>query len=291
MKKPMKTILFSLLALGLLSLASCRKEDPQLGEPPTDADATFVYSPTDANPNIINFSAPNPNMVNIWDFGNGLKGEGTNVQGIYPNAGSYTVTLTVFNQGGSNFSSQELVIDQTDLSLLDNPYYNTLTEGADGIGYKTWYIDSNEIGHFGVGPDPISPLGNVPEWWSAGPNDKPGCGLYDDRFVFHLNGFKYDMLTNGDVYIHNSFSGDFPGSFLNLGDYTAPYQDQLNEQWSVVEEDGVATLSVSNDSFIGFYTGVNSYTIIEYTDSTMSLQYDHEPASEGLHWYLKLRAE
>jgi PKD repeat protein len=289
--KLMKTTLLLILTLGIFSLTSCKKDNPQLGDPPSVADATFSYAPSAANPNIIDFTAPNGNMVNIWDFGNGLKGEGANVQGIYPNAGTYTVTLTVFNQGGNNSTSQEIVIDQTDLSLLDNPYYNALTGGADGAGFKTWYIDSNETAHFGVGPDPVSPLGDVPEWWSAGPNDKPGCGLYDDRYTFHLDAFKFDMATNGDVYIHNSFESAFPGSFQNLGDFTAPYEDQLGEQWSVVEEDGEATLTVSNNSFIGFYTGVRSYKILSITDSTMSLQYDHEPASEGLHWYLKLRAE
>jgi len=287
----MKYLVLSVLSIGILSLTSCKKENPQLGDAPSDEDAVFTYAPTDSSDNIIDFSATNPDMVNIWDFGNGLKGEGTNVHAIYPNAGTYTVTLTVFNKGGSNSSSQEVVIDQTDLSLLDNPYYNALTGGANGPGFKTWYIDSSETGHFGVGPDPISPLGNVPEWWSAGPNDKPGCGLYDDRYTFHLNAFKFDMVTNGDVYIHNSFEGAFPGSFQNLGDFTAPFDDQLNEQWSVVEEDGEATLTVSNNSFIGFYSGVRTYKILEISDSTMSLQYDHEPASEGLHWYLKLRAQ
>ena len=290
MKTTIKYLALSLVTVGVLSLGSCKKENPQLGAPPADSDAVFTYAPTDTNDNIIEFTAANPNMVNIWNFGNGLKGEGTNVHAIYPNAGTYTVTLSVFNKGGHKTSSQEIVIDQTDLSLLNNPYYNALTGGASGLGYKTWYIDSNETAHFGVGPDPISPLGNVPEWWAAGPNDKPGCGLYDDRFTFHLNEFKFDMITNGDVYIHNSFAGDFPGSFQNLGDFTAPFNDLIGEQWSVVEENGEATLSVSNNSFIGFYTGVRTYKILEISDSIMSLQFDHEPASEGLHWYLKLRA-
>ena len=35
---------------------SCKKDNPQLGDPPSDADATFSYAPSVANPNIIDFT-------------------------------------------------------------------------------------------------------------------------------------------------------------------------------------------------------------------------------------------
>ena len=38
---------------------------------------------------------------------------------------------------------------------------------------------------------------------------KPGCGLYDDRYTFHLVGYEYDQVTNGDIYIHNALAGQF----------------------------------------------------------------------------------
>ena len=69
----MKYLVLSILSIGILSLTSCKKENPQLGNPPLDSDAIFTYSPTDTSDNIIDFSASNPEMVNIWDFGNGLK--------------------------------------------------------------------------------------------------------------------------------------------------------------------------------------------------------------------------
>ena len=204
------------------------------------------------------------------------------------NAGTYTVTLTVFNNGGSRTSTQDITIDQDDLSLLNNPIYNKLTGGTAGSGSKTWYIDSLSSGHMGVGPDPESALGPVPEWWAAGPEGKPGCGLYDDRYVFSIDAFRFDMITNGDVYVNNELAGNFPGAFENLGDFTAPFSDRLDESWLLTQgtED---VLSFSGDSFIGFYTGVHDYRILELTDSTMSLQYDHHAG--GLHWYLLLKTE
>lgn len=276
-----------ILFLGTLALASCHK-DPQLGLAPSFEDAQFSYAETDTNENVIALTSNNPNILCQWDLGNGIKKEGNNVSASYPYAGTYTVKLTVFNSGGSKSSTQQIVIAQDDLSLLNNPIYSKLTGGAAGPGFKVWHIDSISAGHMGVGPDPESALGPIPEWWAAGANEKLGCGLYDDRYVFYLNGFKFDMVNNGDVYIHNSLAAQFPGSFQNLGDFTAPYTDQLQGSWLLTDGEQ-PMISLSVNSFIGFYSGVNDYRILELTDSTMQLQYKHHAG--GLQWYLELSTE
>ena len=279
-------LLFTLAMI--IAISSCKKEDPVLIDPPTAADAAFTYTPSAANPNIIEFTASNPDLIANWDFGNGTTGEGTNVTATYPNAGTYIVTLTVFNQGGSNFSSQSIVIENDDLTLLDDPIYNALTGGIDGPGSKTWVMDSTVIGHLGVGPDPVSGLGDVPEYYAAGPNAKSGVGLYNDKYVFHLNAFEFDMETNGDVYVHNELAGDFPGSYENLTDYTAPFEDQLDESWTVsIGAD--TSISLSGASFMGLWTGVQEYRILLVNDTALWLQYKHH--SGGLNWYIKLIPE
>ena len=284
----MKRHTLLLFALALITVISCKKKDPQLGEAPTAADAAFTYLPSAANANIIEFSAVNTDIQAVWDLGNGQTGSGSEITGIYPNAGTYTVKLTVFGSGGSASSTQDIVIDQTDPTLLDGPIYTALTGGATGPGFRTWVIDSISSAHFGVGPDPIGAAGDFPEWWAASPMDKAGAGLYDDRYTFYLNNFQFDMVNNGDVYVHNSLAGDFPGSFENLGDYTAPYTDQLNETWTVTEgaED---ILSVSGSSFIGMWTGFNDYKILQYSDTSLWLSYKHHDG--GLTWYLRLIPE
>ena len=270
-------------------ISSCKKDpEPTLTDPPTAADAGFSYVPSAANDNIIEFTASNASMTCNWNFGNGSTASGSTVSATYPNAGTYTVTLTVFNQGGSASSSQEITIDQTDPSLLNDPLFEYLTGGINGPGSKTWVIDSASATHFGVGPDPTGAAGDYPEWWSAGPNEKPGCGLYDDRFIFYLNNFQYDMITNGNVYVNNELAGDFPGSYENLNDYTAPFPNQLNETWTITK--GLdTTLSVSGSSFIGFWTGIQDYRILNLSDTSLWLQYSHH--SGGLLWYLRLIPE
>lgn len=284
----MKRYTFLLLALATTIAVSCKKKDPQLGEAPTQADAAFTHQPSAANANIIEFSAVNTDIQAVWDLGNGQTATGSNVTGIYPNAGTYTVKLTVFGSGGSASTTQDIIIDQTDPSLLDGPIYAALTGGSTGPGFKTWVIDSVSSAHFGVGPDPIGAAGDYPEWWAASPGDKAGVGMYDDRYVFYLNNFQFDMVNNGDVYVHNSLSGDFPGSFENAGDYTAPYTDQLNETW-VVTEGADTTLSVSGSTFLGMWTGYKDYKIIQYSDTSLWLSYKHHEG--GLTWYLRLIPE
>ena len=277
--------LFAVLAMCGTLFFGCEKYNPSLGEPPVDTDALFTFVPTAANPNIIDFSASNPDILARWDFGNGTKGDGSTATAIYPNAGTYTVTLTVFNKGGSASSTQDLVIDQTDPTLLDNPFYDMLTGGNAGPGSKTWHIDSLVPAHFGVGPRPIGGAGNYPEWYAAAPNDKSGGGLYNDRYVFYLNNFQFDMLANGDVYVDDLQSANFPGGYSNLSDWTAPYNDQVNESWLIDFTD--TTLAVSGNSFLGFYTGVSVYNIINLSDTSLWLQYQDQN-DPGLYWYLRL---
>jgi PKD repeat protein len=279
---------FLLLIIIALAFFSCKKEDPQLGEAPSASDANFTFKPSATKNNIIEFSAENQEILCMWDFGNGSTGEGNKVKGIYPYAGTYTVKLTVFNKGGSKSSTKQIIIAEDDLTLLDNPIYNKLTGGVTGQGFKIWHIDSTSAGHFGVGPDPESASGPIPEWYAASANEKVGCGLYNDRYIFYLNGFKFDMKTQGEAYVHNTLAGNFPGSFLNSGDFTAPYDEILNQTWNLTE--GTENLiTISNNAFIGMYTGVNTYRIVSLTDSTMFLQYKHHTG--GLHWYLKLKSE
>ena len=288
MQKKRNSLAFLFFSFLIIGLFSCKKENPQLGEAPLLADASFTFAPSDTNENVILFTANNPNIINMWDFDNGLQGEGAEVSSIYPNAGTYNVSLSVFNSGGSKTTTQELVIEQTDPGLLNNPIYTMLTGGVDGPGFKTWYIDSLSEGHFGVGPDPISPLGYVPEYWSAPPNAKPGVGMYDDRFTFYLNEYKFDMVTNGDVYVHNTIESQYPGGFENLGDFTVPYENRLNMSWSITEE-ADTMLTVSGDSFIGFGSGFNTYKILELTDTSLYLVYGHHEG--GLLWYVRLKAQ
>ena len=279
----MKYLKLSLLSVGVLFLTMCKKEDPQLGEPATEADAMFTFEASTSSNNVLEFEASNKEIQAVWDLGNGQKGSGPEITGIYPNAGTYEVKLTVFGSGGSASTTQEIIIDQTDPTLLDSPIYDVLTGGDSGPGFKTWVMDSTIAGHFGVGPDPISSSGYTPEWYSAGPLDKTSVGMYDDKYTFYLENFRFDMEVEGDVYVHNGLAGDFPGSYENLNDYTAPYTDQIEESWFITEGAIDTTLTLSGETFMGMWTGFREYKIVSYSDTSLFLACKHFDG--GLTWY------
>ena len=278
------TILILLISLG------CKKDAPELGDPPTDADAAFTFEASAQSDNIIEFTTSNPDVIAVWDFGNGTKGQGTKAKGSYPSKGTYTVMLTIFSRGGSAMSTQDIVIAEDDLSLLSSPIFDFLTGGLDNGGVKTWVIDSNLAGHFGVGPNPAGAAGNFPEYYEAGENEKAGGGMYDDKYRFSLDAFTFDMITHGDVYINSAQAGNFAGSYeASVGDYTSPLDDQLGETWTISTE-GDTTITFSGSSFVGFYAGVHTYQIINIGENELFLRYEDSEAAD-LAWYLRLVPE
>jgi PKD repeat protein len=280
----MKHFIISVLALSIF-LAACNKYDPQLGDPPTSNDALFTYQVSDTSDNVLVFTANNKNILATWDFGNGTKASGTSVTVPYPFAGTYTVRLDVFNKGGSRYSSQDVTINQTDFGLVNNPLWNALTGGVNGPGFKVWYIDSTVTGHMGVGPNPSE----TPIWWQAGPLEKACAGMYNDRYIFYLSNFQFDMMANGELFINDAHAANFPLGYSSCGDWISPFSDQVGESWNLVEEEDIM-LNLSGNASMGFFTGVHSYKVLELTDSTMSIQFE-DTEEPGLVWYHKLRAE
>lgn len=285
----MKKLISGILLLISIQIIvfSCKEDESTLGDPPTSEEASFTATPSE-NPNIVNFENASSAFLKKWDFGNGTKAEGNDVQGVYPFAGTYEVKLTIFTSGGSSMSTQQIVIENDDPTLLDIPIYNMLTGGNAKPEGKTWVIDSATAKHFGVGPNPSNPaLGDVPNYYSAGVNEKAGAGFYNDRFTFVLAGFGYKYDTKGDVFINNKYADEFPGSFANAGDFTAPFTAPTGLTWSITEESGSQYLTISTGGFIGYYSGVRKYKIVSITENKIVLRAE-DLEDPGLAWYQTL---
>jgi len=278
-----------ILLVGLIS-TSCKKKKPELGAAPTMEDAQFTFAPTAESPNIIQFTATKSGTVAVWDFGNGTSAKGRTVKATYPLKGSYLVKITVFSRGGSVTLNKEISIAEDDLTLLNSPDIVNLTGGVDGQGYKTWVIDSTRVGHFGVGPNPASAAGFVPEWYSAEPLQQGAMDLYNDRYTFYLEGFQFDMKTQGRVFVDHRAIGEFSSTSPTSGeDFTAVLDDQLDENWNLIDEEGTKYLSTTGKSFIGFYAGTRKYQILKLGENELSLRYvDANASSPALAWYLRL---
>ncbi len=281
----MKKLIYSALWILMVSVfvLGCKEDDPTLGDPPTEEDAVFAFEATPTNANEIVFSAESAKGIKKWDFGNGQKAEGNTVSTKYIFAGDYVVTLTVYASGGFTSQTQNVHIENTDLTMLPE-VYTLLTGGVDYPEGKTWVIDATRAGHMGIGPK----LETSPIWWSAPANDKADAGLYNDKYTFTIAGFKYTQDTEGDVFLNKDHGAAFPGAFENKGDMTAPYIAPTNLTWTIIENnDNTFTLNLSNGGFIGYYTGVFSYQILSISENEMFIKF-YDSAHPDFAWFHRL---
>ena len=286
-KKTVSSAMLIAVAIAL-PFTACKKDEPSLGEPPTAADAAFTYKASATSDNIIEFTASNPNLQASWDFGNGQSGEGTTAIGTYPFAGTYTVRLTVQNSGGTASSTQDIVIAQDDPDLISNPIFTYLTGGSE----KVWAIDSVAVGHFGVGPNPSSGSGDIPEYYAAQSLEKVGSGMYNDKYVFRIDGFGFDMITNGDVYVNGSHAGDAPFTDTTsspVGDFIAQWPNQTGQNW-IFNEGTENTITLTGNTFMAYWTGERTYKIVEIDENILVLRW-LDSKNPDLAWYATFRPE
>jgi hypothetical protein len=283
MKNLKHKILWMITLLAVI--VSCKEDDPELGPPPSASASEFTFEPTAASDNEIVFSANNVEGVKKWDLGNGDQAEGNSASTIYIFKGEYDVTLTVYTNGGSISTTKTVVIEQTDLTKLPVEY-TYLTGGVDYPNGKTWVVDASRAGHMGVGP----PTSGNPDWWAAKADEKAGGGLYDDKHTFKLDGLEFVQETNGDVFVNTQQAGNFPGSYANVGDFTAPYEAPAGLKWSYSSSAQGKFITISSPGFIGYYTGVSTYEILSISETEMFLRY-MDAANAGLGWFVRLIPE
>lgn len=279
-------IIYRLIPVLLLLAMACEPQitsAPDTGVPPVSENVTFEYEHNVDNPNIVHFTSTTEGFKFLWDLGNGQTAEGETVNGEYPLQGEYTVQLTVFTKAGQAMNTTNVIIENTNGLMLDDPDLNLLTGGADQIGGKTWVVDSTQQGHMGIGPAG----GTFPEWWAAPAMDKSGKGLYDDEFTFDLDGLTFEQITRGDVYVNGGHAGDFPGAVqeANGNDYIAPFDGGADYNFNFIKsDDGTMTLTVGGGGFIGYYSGATTYEILSLSENELYIRnIDGENA-----WYQRL---
>ena len=180
------------------------------------------------------------------------------------NSGIFTYEVAVVAYGTGGISTSTTI--QVELFVDYSPPADLL-ELLYGDGSKTWRIKSEQAGHFGLGPVG----GNIPvEWYGAGPEEKAGLGMYDDRYIFNSDG-TFTHITNntnddpvtdtsGTVFGRNHLIDELngPGGGTVNGDdvYNYPYND-YTQNWQISAPGGSETITLSGIGFIGYYTGGN----------------------------------
>jgi len=272
-------ILIGLLVLVLKGCTPFEEVKPSIDPAPQAEDLGILVEPTD-DPfrfTIIN----NSRIAGIanWDLGNGRRVKGDEVVGYYALPDTYTITLTLYTNGGSASVTHQLTTTETDYALFDDPFFTVLSGGADALNGRTWVIDSMRTGHLGVGPgDAGSPI-----WWAANPLDKAAHHIYDDEFTFKLVGFKYEIDTKGLT--HASLLG--AGAGRSAGYYgDAVYEDAYDQDvvvfdekrgdmtWMVEKEGDTYFIVLDPSSAVLAYDagGSRTYEVLEWNENFLHVK-------------------
>lgn len=297
------TIRSFFLAAGILFfLFACEpleNDDHSLGTADTvTADqVTFSYTASTSSDNVITFTNTSEIAVPhsfLWNLGDGTTSKEQNPTGKYPQAGDYTVTLTIYSADGSAASKSQVIhLATDDFSLIDTPVYRNLTGGMENTEGKVWVFDQynnfkDEVatalsadirGHMGLGP-----LNSYDQsWWGAGPNEKNAWTMYSFKFTFIQQGVQLKISNSGQGYgrRQQAANGGFTPTVTDVEDVTFDYPGG-DYTFAINESGERPTIELSGNAFMGYYVGSQVYDIIYQTDKVMALRAPN--TVEGQDW-------
>ncbi len=271
--KMMLRIIIPILISSLLS--GCEEDTFKLDSVKAPSNLTIDYEVVgqdDNNPNgdgsgIAVIKANADNAVTYYYIINGTKvqavGGEIEQKFFIPGVNTYNIEAYAVGSGGTIISASTTI---DILSIFEAPQdiIDILQEPG-----KTWRIKSEVSSHFGLGPAG----GEIQtEWYGAGPNEKEGTGMYDDRYTFNADG-TFEHFTGGtvfgrDLYIDQIGSGSDDGTTTQGSDVlNYPLESYTGEYYfTEFGEEGTGVL-LSGTGFIGYYTGGNHiYEFYQYED-------------------------
>ncbi|MEL7598510.1 MAG: hypothetical protein AAGU18_00205 [Proteiniphilum sp.] len=302
MKNIIKQI--SWMWLLLLAVASCSPQefdDYAMNKVAvlTDSEVSFTQTVSPTSDNMITFTSntvlPATGVYTIrWDLGNGASGNKPVITGLYPFAGDYTVTLSIYFSDGS-VAKKSVVISFTenDYSLVDTPAYRNLTGGADDADGKTWVFDQynnfsaevktatgfNVSGHMGLGPQGS----RGQDWWGAAANDKNAWEMYSSKFTFIQNGVQLKIVKDGNEGYGRKASAASVGGFdvhATSGDDAMFTYSGGDYTFSIDESGEYPIITLGGNAYMGYYCGSQQYEVIYQTDKVMALRVNNTVESQ-----------
>ena len=269
--KNLKNIYF-LLFSAMVAFYGCQEDEYSFGDivTPSNIQITAEIVGADAaNPygdgsGVVNFAATADNAVSYKFVFNGE--ETVSLSGnnsiSFSSLGVNTYTVTVVASGTAGVSSSKSIEVEV-LSTYAPPVdliaklYGYDPADPTAVTSRTWKVHSTKNKHFGLGP-----VGGqvLTEWYGAGPDEKAGTGMYDDRFTFSSDG-TFTHVTNGtvfgrDPYIVNDLGPNASGN-VNGADIENYAFDDYAASWTLTAPGGIETISLSGTAFLGYYTGGN----------------------------------
>jgi hypothetical protein len=318
MKKNIFNFLLGITAL-LMFISSCQKNSYTLGD--LTAPTNLVITTQDvgqstSNPNgdgsgdvKISVTADNALAYSVdFDANNAVdlvSIPSGSITHKYTTLGTntYRITAVAFGKGGT---SSSITKDVTVLSTFnpDPAIVTNLTGGSS----KTWVVNKDVAGHFGVGPWDKTSI--TPAWWAAGINEKVSCCncFYTATFTFtKVSATNYTLTVaspDGAFTKTGALAGGLPGIPASGGEACYSYSGGTSNFSFVPSSTGIASASVSgwsgtgstqtsillagNNTYIGYGALLKEYEIFSITPTAMYLRV--QGTETGNAWYLILKA-
>ncbi|HEV2830684.1 MAG TPA: hypothetical protein VGW31_01775 [Hanamia sp.] len=216
----------------------------------------------------------------------------------------YRITAVVYGAGGSSSTITKDITVRSDFEV-DPEIVADLTGGSS----KTWVVDKNSAGHFGVGPW-VHDSNNdafdwyTPFWYSAPPNDKATCCncFYTASFTFAkvVATGTYTLTVaspDGAFTKTGSLAGGLPGIPASGAEGCYSYAGGSSAFSFVPSGSGIAASTPStqtaivlagNNTYIGYGAVKKEYEILSISETAMYLRV--QGTETGNAWYLKLVA-
>jgi len=258
MKKNIKYLSMIMLVIGF---CSCDPQEDSLDSMSSDLGTDMVerLNPTanidPANSNNVIFTMDDVDgLVGVWNIGGTIYPKNV-VSRLYDWKGTYEVEAYAYNKYGTCPPIKvQFEVPTTNPELCDNQDYYNLTGGCDALNGKTWILDSQNRGYYGLG----STTSSEPDWWPADPGSHNG--VYDDEITFVLNEqmeFKHE--THGTSGI-DSEEVAWPA-------YTASWYITLDS------ETGFKYIELTGEGFFpprsGDSVGKHTYKLIQLTEDVL----------------------
>lgn len=209
---------------------------------------------------------------------------------------TYRITVVAYGAGAAATTVTKDIQVRSDFTPAA-----AIVTNLTGTGSKTWVIEKDIAGHFGVGP--WNPLSVTPEWWSAPPNDKAGCCN-----CFYTATFTFTKIVADDTYTltvaspdgaftkTGALAGGLPGIPASGPEACYSYAGGTSSFSFVPSGSGIAETAPSTktgillsgvNTYIGYGAQQKEYEILSITPNSLYLRV--QGTETGNAWYLKLK--
>lgn len=308
----MKIKYFSAIIALLLLVTSCKKKEYSLGDLTAPSDVVI-------NTEIVGQDATHPNGDGSGDVKISITAKNalsykvdydanTPVDLVflpngsttrkYTNLGTntYRITAVAYGVGGTSSTITKDIIVRSDFTP-DPAIVTNLTGGTS----KTWIVEKEVAGHFGVGP--WSTTSVTPEWYAAAPFEKAGCCncFYTATFTFTkvaaTGTYTLQVATPDGAFTKTGgLAGGLPGIPASGAEGCYSYGGGTSDFTFVPSSSGIAATAPStktamllagNNTFIAYGAQLKEYEILTISATKMYLRV--QGTETGNAWYLKLR--